>query len=99
MEVVSADGNADAGRDVEWTHRAIERVRVHDSRDVGVHEFGLKDTDDLACVEPILVVCQIVDAPLRRELPDARNPRGPRTEPRLQEVAPHVSSAKEPYLW
>ena len=62
---------------------------------VGVDQLGLKQADDLARVQPVLIVRQIVDARLRGELPHVRYPRRPRAEPRLHEVAPHVGSSEE----
>jgi hypothetical protein len=98
MEVISTDRNADTRRDLEWTHQTIERVGVHDAGDVGVDQLGLKQADDLARVEPVLIVGHVVDACLRGELPHIRYPHRPRAEPRLHEVAPHVGSSQEPNL-
>src|SRR4030095_14138353 len=98
MEVISTNRNADGGRDIEWAHWTIEAVRVGEPDHCGVDQLGLKRPDELARVEPVLIVRQVVDAHLRGELPHVVYPHRPRTEPRLHEVAPHVSSAQEPDL-
>src|SRR4029453_13272925 len=93
-----ADRNANTCRDVEWPYRTIERVRVGDPGQVGVDQLGLKHADDLARVQSVLIVRQVVDAPLRGELPYVGYPLRPWAEPRLHEVATHVGSSKKPDL-
>jgi hypothetical protein len=90
MRGVTVDGNADTCRDVEWARRMVERIPVRDPNHIGIDQLGLEQADDLARLQPVLIVRQVIDARLRREPPHMRYPRRLRAEPGLHESPHHA---------